>query len=996
MRSWREFWCGALLGVVGLLGGMRAWALDPAKELSQYHMDLWTERDGLPQASVHAITQTRDGYLWIGTRDGLARFDGVTFTVFTAENAAGLESNDIRALYEDKQGTLWIGTFNGGVSLYREGRFQSFSRKTGLPITGVLTICQDKSGDIWLGGWDGVVRHRRGSFHLFGSADGLFGSNGWSICEDARGRLFVSTERGVNILENDRFAPFAPEKLQNHSLRQAYAGRQGVFWLATLGRGLMRMEGENVTYFTTANGLADDNVRTVLEDSDGNLWVGTWRGLSRIQDGKVSSLKRESGFPNEIVESLFEDKEGSLWIGLRGGGLARLKEGKFSVYTTKQGLGDNFAKCVLEGRDGAIWIGTDGGGLSRYKDGQFKNYPRTERGIAVRSVRSLAEDAEGNIWAGSAQPARVCVVKNGMIEIVFSKKEIPIETSVRVLFFDREGNLWIGGDGEGLCRYAKGVMKVFTAADGLAGLPVRTVMQDRAGTIWVGTNDGLCRFADGKFTTFTTANGLAHNAVYAILQDAEGDLWLGTQGGLSRYRDGSFHAYTARDGLFQNLIFSVFEDGENNLWMSSNHGVFTIHKRELDAFDRGKAKTLRCTVYGIADGMTTSQCQGGSQPAGWKARSGRLWFPTTRGVATILPGKVKRNNRPPPVLIEKVMAQNQELTLTQTPVLDSGLRGFSFHYTALSFLAPEKVRFKYRLDGVDRDWVEADGRRVAYYNEIPHGHHVFRVIACNNDGVWNHQGASFAFTLPPHFYETIWFYALCAAALALGAWRFHRWQLKEARAEFSLVLEERGRIARELHDTLAQGFAGIAFQLEAVATKLFEAPQQAQEHLNLALTMVRHSLGEARRSVMNLRPSSLEQMDLSGALRETARQMVGQKVIEIEVKTTGVVRPLAPTIEDNLLRVGQEAITNAFKYSDASTISIHVEFEPATVRLRVRDDGKGFDLAKTQESDGAHFGVLGMQERAKQIGARFTVTSAPGQGTEIVIEAASNGFAKPD
>jgi signal transduction histidine kinase len=333
-----------------------------------------------------------------------------------------------------------------------------------------------------------------------------------------------------------------------------------------------------------------------------------------------------------------------------------------------------------------------------------------------------------------------------------------------------------------------------------------------------------------------------------------------------------------------------------------------------------------------------------------------------------------------------VFVGNQHLDTGQMPKLAPGAREFRFHYTALSFVAPERVRFKYKLVGLDDQWVDADTRRVAFYNEIPPGNYRFRVKACNDEGVWNQAGAAFAFSLAPHFYEATWFYALCAAAIVFAGWMFHRWRLKQAQSQFALVLAERNRVARDLHDTLAQGFAGIGFQLEAVATKLKEAPGQAQQHLNLALQMVRHSLGEARRSVMNLRSAALQTGNLGNALAGTARQMMADKPVDVQIRISGAVRPLAAKVEDNLLRIGQESITNALKYARAKRIQIELIYQSQFVLLRIEDNGQGFDLANFAATDGVHFGLLGMRERAKQLGGRLSIQSHPGQGTEIVVE----------
>lgn len=980
-----------LIFVAGFVFALSVHALDPSKAITQYHQDIWTESAGLPQSSVQTITQTRDGYLWIGTRDGLARFDGVTFTVYRAEANEGLASNDIRSLYEDANGVLWIGTFNGGLSRIQNGKFLHQTTE-GLASNGVLDILEDRVGNLWLATWSGVARLRDDKLTMFAAKEGFVGHNARSLCLDHEGRVWVGTGRGLNCYDGERFNAYTRrEGLISQAIRKVCVDRDGVLWFGSIDGGLGRFQNGKMRHFTTSDGLADNKVRTILQDRDANLWIGTWRGLSRFQNGKITSYTREDGLPHDMVEALYEDREGSLWIGIRGGGLVRLRDGKFSIFTTKEGLVSDFARCIYEARDGSLWIGSDGGGLTWRHDDEFSHF-NTTNGLVSNSVLSIAEDQQGTIWVGTEHPPAVHRFDHGKFVPVSVARGFPGESAVRVIFGDRDGNLWIGSDGSGLCQYRNGTGTMFTSKNGLLSGLVRMVAQDSAGNIWVGTDAGLCRLKDGKFDHYTIKNGLAHNAVYSFHEDGDGVLWFGTQGGLSRFKNGKFDSYTSRDGLFQNLVYQILEDDQENLWMSSNRGVFSLRKQALTDFDSGRISTLPCLAYGVADGMSTAQCEGGTQPAGWRGSDGALWFPTASGVVKINPKNIQRNQQPPPVLIEQVTTANRPLDLTSSAKLEPGSREFGFHYTALSFLAPEKVRFRYKLEGLDHKWIEAGTRRVAFYNEIPPGNYRFRVMACNNDDVWNETGAVFAFSLAPHFYQTYLFYALCAFIVAIGGSTFHRYRMKQAQAQFSLVLAERNRIARELHDTLAQGFAGIAFQLEAVATKLTEAPGQAQQHLNLALNMVRHSLAEARRSVMNLRSAALESGDLATALAETAKQMMGHKPVEVQVQTVGTVRPLPPKIEDHLLRVGQEAITNSLRHSQAGRIQIELNYQPHEVSLCVQDNGAGFDLQTSQRANGTNFGLLGMQERAKQMGARLNVTSSPGHGTEVEVRVPANSF----
>jgi len=960
-------------------------ALDPSKAVTQYQLDVWTERNGLPQGSVQAITQTRDGYLWIGTRDGLARFDGVAFTVFRSETSQGLPSNDIRALKEDRHGRLWVGTFNAGLGCYSNGQFRAFTKKDGLPNNGVLEIFEERNGTLWFGSWSALVRYDGRSFKRCGNNEGFAGRTGLAFCEDADGRLCVASEGAISRLIGDHFYELTnAAPLPDCPIQQVSASEDGALWIASAGEGVFRLRDGQMRQYTKANGLADNKVASLLHDRAGNVWVGTWSGLCRLQGDSIATLTRQDGLPHDYIESLYEDHEGGLWIGTRGGGLARLRDARISSYTTREGLGHNFAKCVFEDREGAIWVGTHGGGLSRFQNGQVTTFG-TDHGLPSMFVWSVGEDAEGNLWVGTSRPASVSLFKDGCFTPHRWKHGPTRRNGVRAIAGDREGNLWMGGDGGGLWRLREGSLTCFTTSDGLPSNLIRVIQQVRCGDLWIGSNDGLCRYRDGKFTTFTTENGLAHNAVYAVFQDSDGDLWFGTQDGLSRFSDGRMRSYTTRDGLFHNVIYHISEDRGGRLWMSSNRGIFCAPKQTFVDFDTGAAPQLSCVSYGIADGMKAVQCEGGTQPAGCKASDGKLWFPTANGVAVIDPEKPGRDLPMAPVVVEEVWVGKERLDVRLPARLSPRAREFRFEYTALSFAAPEKVRFRYKLEGLDEKWIDAGTRRVAFYNKIPPGNYRFQVMACNSDGVWNETGAVFAFFLAPHFYQTPWFYGLCVAALTASGWGLHRHRMKRAHDRFSLVLAERSRIARELHDTLAQGFAGIAFQLEAVATKLREAPDHAKQHLELALKMVRHSLAEARRSVMNLRSPALDHGDLASALAETSRLILADRAVEFDLQTDGIARPLPSKVENNLLRIGQEAITNSVKYSHAKRIRVDLAYLQRAVVLSVCDDGEGFEESESA-TYGVHFGILGMRERAKQMGAKLSVISRKGAGTAVTIE----------
>ncbi len=751
--------------------------------------------------------------------------------------------------------------------------------------------------------------------------------------------------------------------------------------------GLSCLRDKNFVTYTTRDGLANNRITSLAVDAEGTVWIGTAGGLSRFANGSFAGFRAGDSLVNEIILSIFEDREGSLWIGTESGGLHLLKNKKFTTYTTREGLGSDLVKSIYEDSKGSIWIGTNGGGLSLLKDGRFTTYT-TADGLSSNVVLAVFGDLEGNIWAGT--PDGLNRFKDDKFKI-FTSADGLANDLVRSIFADHSGNLWIGTLG-GLARMRGDRFDVYTTADGLPNNFVGTIYEDRQGNIWIGTLGGLSKFSDGKFTNYTTRDGLSSDVVISLHEDAEGSLWIGTSGGgLNRLKQGKFVSYTTRNGLPDDVVYSILEDRQNALWMSSNKGIFRLSKNDLDDFANGKADSISPVLYGTADGMITRECSGGGHPAGWRGADGRLWLATIKGVAMIDPEKIKPNDQPPPVSIEQVRVDDESITPAQPIELAPGKSRFDFYYTALSFVAPEKVRFKYKLEGFDQDWVDGGTRRIAYYTNLRPGRYTFRVIAANNDGLWSPTGAAFDLYLRPHFYQTYWFYALCILSLAFLVWQFYRVRLKQVEAQFAAVLAERNRIAREIHDNLAQEMLGISVQLEVVARTMPASAELAKTHLDRVRILVRHGIAEARRYVWDLRSQALDKNDLPAALSETARRLTADTALQAKVEVTGTFRPLGDLIEGNLLRIGQEAINNAVRHAQARNVLVNLKFEPRRVQLTVRDDGIGFDYQVLPNGEAKHFGLIGMRERADQIGGTLTIKSRANEGTEVLVDAPISG-----
>lgn len=961
-------------------------ALDSRRELSQFSHDVWLTENGLPQNTVHSIAQTRDGYIWIGTEEGLARFDGVKFTVFDKQNTPQLKSNYIRALLADRQGALWIGTAEGLVRML-DGKFTLFTTNEGLPSNTIQAVYEDRQGNLWVATATGLGLFKSGGLTTFTTKERLIGGSIQALFEDAEGALWIATPYGVGRVKDGAFTNYTVrDGLGSNTVRAIQQDRGGRLWFGSLG-GLTSFSGGRFTTYTTRDGLTNDRIISLHASRDGGLLVGTAGGFCRFTDGRFTGFNSGEALATSTILSLLEDLEGNLWIGTESGGVNLLKDTKFTTYTARNGLSNDVIKSIYEDRQGNTWIGTDGGGLNLLKDGKVSVYT-TRDGLSSNFVLALFGDSAGNLWAGT--PEGLNRINQGKFT-VYTAADGLANNDVRSITADRAGNLWIGTRG-GLTRMKDGVFKTFTEVDGLPNDLIATLYEDAKGNLWIGTFGGLSKLANEEFTTLTTRDGLSSDAVISLYEDSDGTLWIGTNGGgLNRMKDGKLTAYTTSNGLLDDVVYRIMEDGRNNLWLSCRKGIFHIDKKELDEFAGGRITSIAPVAYGTADGMMTRECSGGGDPAGWKGRDGKLWFPTIKGVAMIDPERIKTNAQPPPVVIEQIRIDDQTFAPSGRIELPAGTTRFDLYYTAPSFVAPEKVRFKYKLEGFDEDWIDSGTRRIAYYTNLRPGAYTFRVIASNNDGVWNETGATFGLYLKPYFYQTYWFYAVLLLGLALLAWLLFRLRVRSMRAQFGAVLAERTRIAREIHDNLAQEMSGISVQLEVVARTMPPGADASMSHLDRARRQVRHGIAEARRYVWELRSPALENNDLPTALSETARRLTNETDIQAQVEVNGTFRPLPRLVEDNLLRIGQEAVNNAVKHAQAQRILVNLVFDARRVQLSVRDDGRGFDNQAVSNGQGGHFGFIGMRERAEQIGGTLSIHSTEGVGTEVVADVPISG-----
>ncbi len=776
-----------LLPGAALLFCGRVSALDSSKAVTQYSIKSWQAQEGLPQNTVTSMVQTRDGYLWCGTEEGLCRFDGVRFTIFNKNNSPGLVHNYVTSLYEDRDGVLWIGTW-AGLCFMKDGTFRAYSSDKIDFAGGVAGISGSADGTVWVGVGDGLIKINGGDLRSYTKKDGLSHNSVQSITVARDGSVLIGTLGGLNKLVDGKFTAYtAADGLGSNNIRPIIQDRDGGIWIGT-NAGLSRLKDQQITNYTKKDGLSSDGVKSLCEDKDGNLWIGTESGLNRMSAGKFSALTKRGGLSNGNVDSICEDREGNLWAGTEGGGLNLIKDGKFSSYTTLEGLSDDKTWTVYEAKAGGMWIGTDGG-LNRLKDGKFTAYT-TRDGLANNVVRTVLESKDGSLWIGTG--AGLSQFKDGKFTSYTAKNGLSNDF-IKAIHEGGDGSLWIGTERGGVNRFKDGKFTVYTKADGLGGNAVRTISETPDGALWFGTNGGLSRLKDGKLDS-SVLGDLSSAQIISILQDGPDSFWLGSVNqGVIRFKNGKARAYTTRDGLFDDAVMAVIPDSSNHLWISCNRGIYRVSATELEGHEAG-SPPISCQVFNTADGMRSQECNGGNQWAGCRSADGKLWFPTIQGVVVFNPERTIANSIAPPVLIERIMIDGRPEDAKAGIRVPPGKGEVEIQYTGLSFSAPEKVKFKYKLQGFDKDWVDAGARRAAYYTNLPPGKYAFRVMACNNDGVWNETGALAEFYLTPHFYQTIWFLGLCAIGLAMavmGGYRIRVKQLRMRERELALRVDQR-------------------------------------------------------------------------------------------------------------------------------------------------------------------------------------------------------------
>jgi ligand-binding sensor domain-containing protein/signal transduction histidine kinase len=969
---------------------------------AQYRFDSWTTDNGLPQNVVYAVTQTRDGYFWLTTFDGLVRYDGVRFTIFNRSNSQGLTSNRFSALFEDKDGTLWIGTIDGGLVRLRDGVFTSFTTADGLPNNWVHSLQREPNGDLLITTQGGFAYWRRG--HLVADPERL-DPRGVKLFVTSTGAHWRRDQKGLHRINDGQVVasfPIPLKELTRSSSRHLLEDREGNVWVGTYNDGIYRISGDKLTHFAAPSGVPTGAVISPhCQDRAGNIWFGVDSivgdnsgGLLRFKYERFEKYAIAPRIPRNPVKTIFEDREGTLWVGTDGSGLIRVTRQFIKAYSIDQGLVSNNVYPIYEDRAGNIWIGAFGG-LSRFKDGRFTNYTVKE-GLLAPNVQALLEDDAGRLWMGG----RASYFQDGKFHPPLG--DIPLDGyAIYSIHQDRAGVLWLGTTG-GLFKYDHGLTSLLNAADGVPSGDVTSIHQDSRGVLWFGTGNGLARLENNKFITLTVKDGMASNHVRCLYEDADGVLWIGTyDGGLSRYQGGRFVNYATKEGLFNDGVFQILEDGRGYFWMSCNRGIYRVSKQQLNDFAAGKIKAVTSISYSKQDGLPSVECNGGRQPAGIRASDGKLWFPTQGGVAVIDPNEVPTNPLPPPVMIESCLLDRQAVPFREGLRVDPGQSNLEINYTGLSFIKPEQVRFRYQLVGQDGDWIEAGTRRSANYSYLRPGDYTFKVIAANSDGIWNDAGAQMQIVVLPVFYQTWWFRVLALLAITGIIAVAFRWRLNEAnrahRAQeaFSRSLidsqeQERKRIAVELHDSLGQDLLVIKNWISfGLATLDHDSP--VRETLDEISEATAHAIEGCREISYNLRPHQMDYIGLTEALRAMLNRVAQASGLHIKEELADLSGVFPKDAEINLFRIVQESLNNIVKHAKATEVTVTVRRDLSSDNgqsrravIEIHDNGRGFEPASlTQAHRG--MGLSGILERAQMLGGEAVIDSAPGRGTTVRV-----------
>lgn len=974
----------SLLVQMSLVAWLNASAQVPSKSLSHYLREDWGSERGFPGGPINVIAQTPDGYLWMGTQKGLVRFDGREFHLISQSNSNGNLLGSVLGLITDSEGNLWVRLQGPGLLRYRDGKFEDFTYNFEIPEVAVTQMCRSADGQaVFATIMNGTLVFNQAKLEAIAPPPHLPNFVVMSIAPGPYGQYFLGTrDRGLFRIREGRVSAVEglPRDWQVNAVLSVGADR---LWIGT-DKGLFSWSGGKLAHVGRNSSLRDRQILSMIQDSEGSVWVGTDRGLYRLDATDNFSPKTENFSDGGPVSSIFEDRENNIWAATSRG-LERLRNTVFTTFSVSDGpLGESNGPVYAD-TDGRTWFAPAKGGLYWLKDNQIGRIAAA--GLDDDVVYSIA-GGSGDLWV-ARQRGGLTHLRNSdgrWDAVTYTKKQGLPQDSIFTVRVARDGAVWAGTVNGGLTKISGGQFTTFTVQNGLVSNTIAGILESTDGTMWFATPRGLSEYSNGRWLSFSTKDGLPSDDVNCLFEDSAGVLWVGTANGLAALRAGRFAVPPHTPEPLSEAIYGLREDRDGFLWISTSNHVLRVNKGRLfdPEFNENEIREFDVTS-GLrnADGVKRDETVS-------VGAAGQIWFSLSRGLATANANRLRMASPPTILHFENLSADGKLLALRNHVRVPHPQR-VTVNFAGLSLSVPDRVRFKYKLDGFDHDWSGPVSSGQASYTNLNSGSYLFRVSASNSDGTWNSPELSISFTVEPVFWRTWWFGLACLSVLLALSWTYHRLHLRQLQRRLSIGFEarvsERLRIARDLHDTLLQSFHGVLLRFQAVSNDVSEG--QTKQKLDSAIDLAQQAITEGRDAVEGLRATTVVTNDLAESLRVLGQGLAADESNSpprFEVAVEGGARDLHPILRDEVYRIGGEALRNAFHHAQAKHIEVEIHYGASRLRLRIRDDGKGIapDIVQDNERPG-HWGLHGMRERAKLIGGNLEVWSSVESGTEVEL-----------
>ncbi len=958
-------------------------------DIRDYVITSFGLEDGLPQSTVNSVLQTSDGYLWIGTHGGLVRFDGLSFRVFDRFNTPALISDRIITLFEDNDDILWIGSETGGLTQKVNGEFISIDLSMHISQRNVVSITKDLIGNIWVAtSGAGVIQIKGDSFNHYTTDDGLLHNIVSKIFRGIDDNIYATTALGISIFKEDTFEPYlTTEKSGISEFHVIFDENEEIRWIGTRGDGLYRVKNDHAERFTEKDGLPSSHISEIFKDSQGYLWIATTDGIAQYHDNMFTPYRNLQGLSDNNVLSLTEDHEGTLWAGSRTGGLNKLVPANIAMIRDNTDGAVNNITSISKAGDGGIWFGRNCGGVGKIKNGSIipLDIP-----IQNTCVWSVLEDSKNRLWIGTWGGGMYLLEEGKLVNFRITNG-FPSNV-VLSIFEDSKGGIWFGTPFNGVIHFNNESFLRYGTENGLPHPDVRVTFEAGNGELWFGTFNGPVRFSNGKFIEFEQTIPALQAPVRTIYEDSEGVIWIGTYGaGLLRYKNNHFSVITTDQGLNDNLISQLLEDEVGNFWMGSNRGIHRVSKDALNAVADGVSASVFTYTFGTEHGLISRETNGGFQPSAYRSSDGKMWYPTIEGIALIEPEKVRTSDAPPPVIIEEIIADHNTLPLAGRVVIQPGIRNFSIRFTALSFISPDRLQFRTKLEGFDSDWNHIGNRREEFYTNIPPGEYQFRVIASNHDGIWNLEGAAMSLHILPSFWQTGWFRLISVIILIVSfsgiVFYISTRKLKhriEMMKQQQLVEHERLRIAQDMHDELGSRLTEIKLLGELSHRDEIDMDKLKNRLREMSLAAI-EVMETFREIVWSVNPQNDSLENFIDYLTQFASDFFDRAGIRCRFNLPVEIPDceLSSDKRHHLLMVYKEICTNTVNHSGADEVITEIGFSGKMCQISLIDNGNGFN---PEESVGKGFGLLNIHNRMELVKGTYSMISKPGKGSRILFE----------